>query len=182
MRILNLVSVLFICSYLFGCASGAKMEDMVFQGPQKNYSDALQKNMEVAKVSGGEKTNPAWTSEISNEAFSEAVKNSLVSQGLYSPAGKYQLEVQMIKVDQPMFGLDFEVTTNVRYTLTNTITSKVVLDETVIAPHTATMGDAFAAVKRLRLANEGSANKNIENFLSKLSQLEIDPKEISLLQ
>jgi len=56
----------------------------------------------------------------------------------------------------------------------------VVFDETVITPYTATVDDAFAGVKRLRLANEGSAQKNIEEFLNKLSELQIDADEVSL--
>ncbi len=61
------------------------------------------------------KTNPLWTSEISSEAFSGAVRGSLQAQGLLSDDGRYKLVVNMLKVDQPIFGLDFEVTTHVQY-------------------------------------------------------------------
>ena len=142
------------------------MENMVFHGDQKKYSEEIQENLGLGQVSGGKKTNPAWTSEIDNEAFLGAVKESLKSQGLYSDNGKY--------------GLDLEVTAHVRYILTNVDSGEVIFDDTVITPHTAGVGDAFAAVKRLRLANEGSAKKNIEGLLNKLSDLRIDPQEISL--
>jgi hypothetical protein len=180
MKLLKLILVLAACSYLFGCASGAKMENMVYQGDQKNYPEEIQKNVALGEVSGGKKTNPAWTSEIDNEAFSGAVRNSLESQGLYSDSGKYRLKVEMLKVDQPLFGIDLKVTTHVQYTLTNVESGKVVIDETVITPHTAGFGDAMAAVKRLRLANEGSAQKNIEGLLNLLSELNIDSRQISL--
>lgn len=180
MKLIKLMFVLATCSYLWGCASGAKMENMIYQGDQKNYPGEIQENMELGEVSGGQKTNPAWTSEIDNEAFSGAVKQSLISQGLYSENGKYRLKVNMLKVDQPLFGLDLTVTTYVRYTLTDTESGEIVFDETVIAPHTAGVGDAFVAVKRLRLANEGSAQKNIEELLNELSELRIDVQQISL--
>lgn len=156
------------------------MENMVFQGNQKEYTAEIQSNLALGEVSGGKKTNPAWTSEIDNDAFSGAVRESLRSQGLYSDDGKFQLQVEMLKVDQPLFGINFEVTTHVRYILSNSDSNAVVFDETVVTPHTAGVGDAVIGVKRLRLANEGSARKNIEGLLSKLSELRIGPTQVSL--
>ena len=69
MKLVKFTFVLVVCSYLLGCASGAKMENMVFHGDQKEYSGEIQENMGLGEVSGGKKTNPAWTSEIDNEAF-----------------------------------------------------------------------------------------------------------------
>jgi hypothetical protein len=167
---------------LFGCASGAKIENMSYQGGGKKYDDNLNKNVGVASVSGGEKTNPAWTSEISSESFSNAIKKSLSEQGLYSNNGKYQLQVKMLKIEQPFIGFNMTVTTHVKYILTDTTRGYVVLDEIIIAPHTATFGDAFVGVKRLRLANEGSGKKNIERLFEKLSELKLSPKEISVIK
>lgn len=182
MKLVKFVFILFISTYLSGCASGAKTENMVFLGDQKEYSGELQENLGLGDVSGGKKTNPVWTSEIDDKAFSGAVKESLRSQGLYADNGKYLLEVKMLKVDQPLFGLNLEVTTHIQYVLTNTGSGAVVFDDTVVAPHTTTVGEAFAGVKRLRLANEGSAKKNIEGLLSKLSDLQIESQEISLAE
>ncbi len=182
MKIVKYMFIFTVCLYLGGCASGAKMENMVFKGDQKTYPAALKNNLEVTKVAGGEETNPLWTSEISNEAFSGAVKESLIAQGLYSDGGKYQLEVRMTQVDQPLFGLSLTVVTHVRYVLINKEDRSIVINEMVVAPYTATVGDAFAAIKRLRLANEGSAKKNIEGLLNELSRLRINPKEISLAE
>lgn len=182
MKIIKSASILIVCGFVFGCASPAKMENMVYHGGQKTYTKELQKNVHVASVSGGQKTNAAWTSEIDNDAFQGALKQSLLTQGLLSDNGRYKLEVSLLKVDQPMFGFDMTVTTHVQYKLTDVKQNSVVLSETVVAPHTATVGDAFAAVKRLRLANEGSGAKNIEEFLEKLSKLKIKPKQITLVE
>nr|WP_282451737.1 hypothetical protein [Marinobacter koreensis] len=159
------------------------MGNMVYEGPVKAYDTALQSNVNVANVSGGEDTNPAWTSEIDNDAFAGALKQSLRKQGLLSGSGRYQLEALLLEVDQPMFGLDFKVTTHVKYILTDRKNNgAVVLNETIVAPYTATVGDAFVAIKRLRLANEGSGKANIQNLLEKLSELKIQPGDISLNQ
>ena len=88
----------------------------------------------------------------------------------------------MVEIDQPSFGFDMTVTTHVRYVLTDTTINSVIYDEIIVAPHTATVGDAFAGVKRLRLANEGSGKKNIEGLLEKLSKLKINKNEISVVQ
>lgn len=174
--LLTLTAVLFIT----GCATGAKMENMTYQGGQKPYSEDIKNNVGLSDVSGGKKTNPLWTSKISDESFSGAVKSSLQAQGLLSDDGIYSLKVKLIKVEQPIFGLNFEVKTHVQYILTNSKDNSVVFNETIVSPHTATFGDAFAAIKRLRLANEGSGRKNIEQFLEKLSELKIIKSQISL--
>ena len=180
MKTIKLISIMWVSVLLFGCASGALKENMVYKGDQKSYDQNLNDSVEVGSISGGEKTNPAWTSEISNEAFSGAVKISLAEQGLLSKDGKYQLSVKLIKVEQPMFGFDMTVTTHVQYVLTDTRNSTILLDEIVVSPHTATVGDAFAGIKRLRLANEGSGKKNIEGLLDKLAILKISVNEISV--
>ena len=182
MRITTLALILVASIYLSGCASSAKMENMAYQGQPKDYSEKLKKNVEIASVSGGEETNPAWTSEISDEEFSGAIKQSLLWQGLLADDGRYELEVKLLEVDQPLFGFDLTVTTHVQYILTDTKDGAVIFDETIVAPHTATMDDSFAAVKRLRLANEGSGKKNIRSFLWKLSKLRIKPDEVSIAQ
>ncbi len=179
----RILAVLAALLYLTGCASGAKMGNMVYEGPLKAYDTALEDNVDVTNVSGGEETNPAWTSEIDNDAFAGALKQTLQKQGLLSGTGRYQLEALLLEVDQPMFGLDFEVTTHVRYILTDSENNgAVVLNETVVTPYTATIGDAFAAIKRLRLANEGSGKANIQGLLDKLAELRIQPGNISLAQ
>nr|VFJ49852.1 MAG: hypothetical protein BECKDK2373B_GA0170837_102630 [Candidatus Kentron sp. DK] len=106
----------------------------------------------------------------------------LLAQGLLSDDGRYKLVVKMLSVDQPILGLDLEVTTRVQYILTDSTNNAVVLDEVVIAPYIATFSDAAFAIERLRLANEGSGKKNIEGLLEKLSRLRIGKNEISLVQ
>jgi hypothetical protein len=180
MQAIKKIVILAAVAYLAGCASGAKMEGMVPSKSQQQYESALKANVEVASVSGGEKTNPAWTSEIGGDEFKGALEEGLKAQGLLATSGKYKLKVEMVKVDQPMIGLDLTVTTHVKYTLTDSASGAKVFEETIVAPHTATFGDSAMAVKRLRLANEGSGKKNIDLFLDKLAALKIKKEQVSL--
>ncbi|MCY1451888.1 hypothetical protein D9M71_687780 [compost metagenome] len=92
----------------------------------------------------------------------------------------YALRANLLRVDQPVFGLNFEVTSEVEYTLTESSTDKVILREIIRTPFTAGMGDSVIGIKRLRLANEGSARVNIIAMLKRLSDLKIDAKQVSL--
>ncbi|WP_246506209.1 hypothetical protein [Kistimonas asteriae] len=179
MNKIKLFSTVVFAIFLAGCATGAKMENMVYSDfSNKTYAPELKQQVSVNEVVGGEETNPAWTSEISNEMFKSALKESLEMQGLYAEEGKYVLTADLIEVDQPMFGLDFTVTTHIQYKLTDTQTNNIVFEKTVVAPYTATVNDAFYGVERLRLANEGSGKENIKNLLSELEK--IDVKDISV--
>ncbi len=183
MKSIKFLLVVGLATFLVGCASAAKMEEMAYAGPgaqQKVYDDELQREVRVGAVSGGTETSAAWTSEIGTAAFSGAVRRSLDEQGLLSESGKYELTVMLLQVSQPLVGLSMTVTTSVQYILRDSGSGEVVLDQTVIAPYTATVGDAFVGTTRLRLANEGSARKNIEGLLDELSKLEIGPEEISI--
>lgn len=180
MSFVRILFVFLLALYLSGCSSNAKVENMAYQGAEKVYVEELKDNIEVTSVAGGKESNSLWTSQISSEAFSIALEKSLIDQNLFSKNGDYELSVNFIKIDQPVFGMDFEVKTYIQYKLKNTITNHTVFNETVFAPYTAVFGDALVATDRLRLANEGSANKNIEMFLEELSDLKIRPNQISL--
>ena len=74
----------------------------------------------------------------------------------------------MIEVDQPLFGFTFTVTSKIRYVLRDAESREIVLDEVITANGTATMGEAFAGVTRLRIATEKSAKNNIEKIIDLL--------------
>ncbi len=181
MKIFNAVLVSVLTLTLYGCASPAKFENMAHtQASGRVFDNALKKEVTVKPVQGGEDTNPLWTSEISSESFQKAVEQSLASNGLLSKSGRYKLKVILAKIDQPLFGLDLTVTTHVNYVLVDSKTDKIIFNELVVTPYTATFSDAAFAVKRLRLANEGAGKKNIEGLLKKLSNVKINKRDISL--
>lgn len=185
MSVLRLFSVCLFAAVLTGCASSAKVESMTVSessaSPQ-SFDPALQSNLQLDEVKGGSQTNPLWTSEIAGADFQVALRQSLDNAGLLSQANQapLSLSANLLRVDQPMFGLDFTVTTVVEYVLVDKASGAVLLRETLTTPYTAGVGDAFVAVKRLRLANEGAAKENIAALLKRLGALKVDASQVSL--
>jgi hypothetical protein len=169
--------------FFSGCASKATMENMVYKSSvHQQYSPALKESVVVDNVSGGKDTNPIWTSQVGDVEFKDAVKNSLVSEGLYSDNGRYKLTVKINGIDQPLFGLDMQVTLMATYTLVDSKTNKELLCKNIASPYTATFSDSAVGIIRLRLANEGSVRENIKVLLNELAKLKIDSNEVSFIK
>jgi hypothetical protein len=156
---------------LSGCATSAKPEAMIVkvQGVEKPFPQALQHTMCVRTVSGGEKTNPLWVSKVDDAGFRTALTSSLEGVGLSAASDNcaYPIDANLLGLSQPSIGFDMTVTSHVNYKVYDRAGQPFLL-ETVDAPFTATVSDAFVGVERLRLANEGSIRMSIENFFDKL--------------
>lgn len=73
-----------------------------------------------------------------------------------------------------------DVTSTVKYRLTNWGGSKVLFETTVKKLYTANFSSTFLGVKRLQLANEGSMRENIKQFIEELiAASEKDPRSNS---
>jgi hypothetical protein len=102
----------------------------------------------------------------------DAINKSKVFLGVIEGnAGEYLLTVTLFNLEQPMIGLSFTVKMEAGWTLKRISDGVVVWQESIKSEHTANVGDAFAAVTRLRLATEGAASNNISRGLSKISKL-----------
>jgi hypothetical protein len=181
LRLLFAAALIALCT---GCATSAQVSGMTVAADQdkaSTYDAQLKNNVRVSEVNGGDKTNPLWTSEIDSPDFGAALKQSLANADLLGgESAPYALRANLLRVDQPLFGLNFEVTSEVEYTLVEAATNKVVLREVIRTPFTAGFGDSVIGVKRLRLANEGSARVNIVALLKRLSDLKIEAKQVAL--
>jgi len=157
---------------LGACASGADSGAMTVPvSPDMLVSDMSPARHAVAVgvVSGGEKTNPLWTSQVSNENFKMALANSLELAVLKGDAGApYILNARLVSLHQPIMGFDMTVTSTVEYTLLPAGQTTPVLDETIVAPYTANFSDALVAGERLKLANEGAMRANIHEIIFRL--------------
>ncbi len=124
----------------------------------------------VDRVTGGEETNPLWTSEVDNESFRKALVGSLRDNQLHAAAGayEYKLNANLLGLAQPIGGFDLTVTANVNYEVLAAVTAEPYYQTTVTTPYTADFSSAFAAIKRLRLANEGAIKANITKFMNEL--------------
>ena len=130
--------------YLSGCAFPATKEGMVV----KNYKAPKQtgEKIFVKESTGGSTTLPFWTSQIPNDNFTEAVKKSLVISKAFSALSTnwgddWGLEIDIRDVDQPMFGFEFTVTTETKYTLY--LKGEKVYETSIRASGTATTRDSF---------------------------------------
>jgi hypothetical protein len=156
---------------LMGCAFPAMKEGMVVT----NYSAPKQTGDKifVKESTGGSTTLPFWTSQISNDNFTEAVKESLLNSKTFAALSTnwgedWGVELEIREVNQPFFGSSFTVTTDIKYTLY--LAGKKVYETDIRESGTATMSDSFLGVARLRIANEYSARANIKKFIEELSK------------
>lgn len=176
---LKQASIFFATLALVACASPARIDRMALSGadvPVTAVPAALANNIRVDSVSGGEETNPLWTSEIGSDEFRKALEQSLESAGLLNAlrtGGRYALSAVLQEVKQPLFGFDTTVETRVRYRLVEAATGTLILDEEISESYTAKFSDQPFGVERLRLANEGSAKRNISRIVDRLLSLNL---------
>lgn len=164
---------------LAGCASGARPSEMVYVPEDTpDFNRELERQIAIGHVRGGEQTNPAWISAIGGDEFAIAVARTLSGLDLFCEDGRHVLDIALLDVAHPAFGIEMEVITTIRYVLRDSISNAVVMDETVIAGYTATVRQSLYGATRLRLANEGSARANIKQFVELLARLDIRRDEI----
>ena len=173
---LVVLTLAFATTLIQGCATPASSVNMVAKiGDSPAPREAsLKDGIIVRNVSGGSDTNPMWMSKVSNDDFKKALEDSLKSAWLHGggvPA-RYQLDATLLKLDQPMIGLDLTVTCTAQYDLLEAGSGKRVYTRTVTTPFTARVSDAFIAVERLRIANEGAVRENIQQFLREILELD----------
>jgi hypothetical protein len=169
----SMLAAAFMAALLVGgCASGSKPDAMVAQVVAPVHrSDG---DVSIA-VSGGKETSKMGASQISDDAFAQALRDSIQKAGLFSSVAadgaRYRLTAFIGKVDQPTFGFSFTVKMDVSYSLKDTKSGSTVWTKDINSEYTATTSQAFAGVERLRLANEGAARENIRQALTELGTL-----------
>lgn len=160
---------------LSGCSTPAVSKSMVVQ--DVHFAKVFPYSVTVT-ARGGKETSALDKPQISNEAFEQAIEDSLKKSGLFEKISgnkdsEYFLTVTIFELVQPSFGFSFTVTMKTVWSLVHTDSLKVLMRESVRSSFTATVGDAFAAVTRLRVATEGAAQENIRRGIERLSQLNL---------
>lgn len=155
---------------LGACASGAVPGAMVPPlGPGTIIAETsrLRQAVALGTVDGGKETNPLWTSQVSSEAFAQALRQSLATHAMLAiGGGVYRLDASLLELKQPIAGFDLEVTARVRYRLTRMADSGVIYETEITNAFAAAFSSSYLAVERLRLANEGAVRENIGRFLA----------------
>lgn len=158
---------------LGGCATATKSTDMVATPatPVTKHAGSLTVN-----VTGGNETSPMWKSMVSDTDFADAIRASIKQSGLFAMIGTgtasdYQLDIQLVRLVQPNFGASFKVTLETSWFLKSRQDQKMIWQKSVTSSHTATVGDAFVGVTRLRLATEGAVRENIKDAIVQMGAL-----------
>ena len=171
-RSLSIVALCALVAALAGCATASMPEAMV---PATAVAGTQHHATTSVVVAGGSETSAMGKSQISNEAFQQAIvqaieKNKTFTSVVKAPGGDYTLAVTVVAMDQPSFGMDFTVKMEAAWSLKKA-DGTVVMQESIKSEGTATMGDAFVGAERLRLANEAAARNNIAAALDKIGKL-----------
>ncbi|MCK9689692.1 hypothetical protein [Scleromatobacter humisilvae] len=171
-RSLSIIALCASAAVIAGCATASKPEAMV---PTTAIAGTQHHATTSVVVAGGSDTSAMGKSQISNEAFQQAIvqaieKNKTFTSVVKAPGGDYALAVNVIAMDQPSFGLSFTVKMEAAWSLKKA-DGTVMLQESIKSEGTAGMGDAFAGVERLRIANEAAARANIAAALEKIGKL-----------
>lgn len=169
----RLMLPVYCLAVLSACATEARIEKMIFDGPRLNYPDSIQNNIRINMVSGGNDANPMWSSQITLEAFEQSLDKSLAAQRLLSVDAELALDATLLEISEPQVAFDMEVAATVLYLLVNDTTGEIVLNERIVAPYVAGIEDAMSSAGRLILASEGAVLANIELFLDKLTELDV---------
>lgn len=160
---------------LSGCAQPTEPENMAVnaaQGVAVSEKSPYFKNVAVKAVSGGSETNPMLAASISDADFKIALDKSLKQANLGSEGdARYQLTAHIKHVDTPVFAANMNIKMSVAYHLEDKKTGAPVFSQTLDSVGRATVGDAFVAVERLRLAKEDAAKKNITMLLQHFNKM-----------
>ena len=172
---MRLILALVVCLSVTSCATsiGAISGAMVPALQEDTIIDSnspLFGAVSVGEVTGGQETNPYTGPNVSNEALKEALVRTLSTHAMYvGGEGKYLVDVELLSLQVPSFGLSFKVTSEVRYTLIQIETPQTIFQETVIEDYTVSSKEVRVATERARIAIEGS----IRTSLSKLTKIMI---------
>jgi len=129
------------------------------------------------RVTGGSETSAVHRSQISNEDLSEAVRQSVTQSELFSgvvqegTASDYRLEAFIARLSQPTMGGSLQVTLEISWKLIRVANNSVVWEKAITSNYKTTAMEAFAFVKRLRLANEAASRANISDAISQIGAI-----------
>ena len=160
-----------LVTILSGCATSATQNAMAIgiQDIPAKLNTGLKEQINIRSVTGGKETNPLWTSQVDDAGFKGALDQSLLAIGYKSKSAavaKMQIDAALQNIEQPLFGLTFDVKSTVLYTVNSESGQKVF---PVTATGSASTSDAFLGFERLRIANERSIKENIKQFIQTIS-------------
>lgn len=174
-RRLPLLTAGILVMALAGCSSPASREAMAPQAVAVSKHHPYSLHVQTA---GGSETGALDSSNIADADLKAAIEDAVVQSKLFKSVvqgsgGDYELIVRVTSLSKPVFGGTFTVEMETAWSLTKLADRSVAMRKSVKSTGTATMGDAFAAVTRLRLAVEAAARDNISQGLKAVGELNL---------
>ncbi len=162
-------------SLLGGCATPAVSEAMIPETASIEKTHPYSVNVEVT---GGRATEPTGTPQIANDAFDEAITETLIKAKTFAKvqddkAGNYELNVIIFNVQQPTSGATASVTMETGWTLTNRLTGEIVWQQALRSTYTASNDSDITFIGRLKKATEGAAKDNIKQGVTEIARLNL---------
>lgn len=154
---------------LGGCASPAGPQGMVATAPMASFGKQVAGSVTV-RTSGGKATGAMDSSNIADADLKAAVERSITESALFRQVlpegGDYLLSIGVSQLLKPMWGSTFTVEVEMGWTLQRPGGGEPLLRKLVKSSGTATGGDAFVGVTRLRIALERAVQDNIRQGLA----------------
>ena len=141
--------------------------------------DALQRQVSVATVKGGQETDRWWGSKVSALTLQQALDESLYAVGMKAlapePAPRFELQAELLQLDQPLVpAVGVTVGVAVSYTLVDKASGKAVYQRRIANTDEARFSEAIVSPnERLRIANERALQANIDLLLRDLVTLRL---------
>lgn len=159
---------------LGGCASPANREAMVptsIDGAARTHPYSVR-----VQTGGGAETGALDSSNIADADLKAAIEEAIARNKVFRSVvqgkdGDYELSVRVSSLSKPLIGFSFTVEMEAAWTLVKLSDRTVVLRKAVRSSGTASAGEAFAGVTRLRLAVEAAARDNIGQGLQAIAAL-----------
>lgn len=137
-------------------------------------------SVRIDEIVGTYETNSfqLWMSQISSVAFTEALTDSIAGAKLFDSVVRennadYILDVTILYYDQPLVGLDLDITMKTKWELTDTKKLTPVWSDTFETTYKAKVGDALIPAEKSRKAYEGAVRTNIAEGIKRLSQIKL---------
>ena len=158
-----------------GCATPAVSEAMIPETANVEKTHPYSVNVEVT---GGRATEPTGMPQIANEAFDEAITETLEKTRAFArihddKTGNYELSVIIFDVRHPASYDSATVTIETGWTLTNRLTGEIVWQKALRSTYTASIDSDLTAVGRMRKATEGAAKDTIKQGVTEITRLDL---------
>jgi hypothetical protein len=160
-----LVLLAFVAPALAACATPEAMT--VDSGAVVSSIPKYRNAIAVRSVTGGHVMNALTVMGVDNEPLKAALESSLAANGYLARSGtpKFYVDAEIVNLDQPLMGLDLDVTADVTYKVSGAGPAATYPIKTTAR---ATFSDSPIAADRMRVANERAMQQNIRQFLQSL--------------